>query len=145
MSSSGTHHGSGQPAGLQPTGEPSPPDVLPWASEFSSGLAPTAQQLPGSQVSLITLFLETFSFPASLASLSQPPAGAPSPHLSLKCWCASGSILRTPLYVITLPPMALNSIFLLLTPTCVSLPQMSSCKPPAFLISPVGCLQSSQA
>ena len=70
MSSSGTHHGSGQPAGLQLTGEPSPPDVLPWASEFSSCLALTAQQLPGSQVSLITLFLETFSFPASLASLS---------------------------------------------------------------------------
>ena len=49
MSSSGTHHGSGQPAGLQLTGEPSPPDVLPWASEFSSCLALTAQQLPGSQ------------------------------------------------------------------------------------------------
>lgn len=64
MSSSGAHHGSGQPAGLQLTGEPSPPDVLPQAHEFSSCLAPTNQKLPGSQVSLITLFLETSSFAA---------------------------------------------------------------------------------
>ena len=128
MSSSRTHHGSGQPAGLQLMGEPSPPDVLPWASEFSSCLAPTVQRLPGSQVSLITLsFLKSLlslsSFPlASLVSLSQPPVEAPSPHLPFKCWCAPVSILRNPLYGVTLPPMALNSIFLLLTPRCVSLP-----------------------